>query len=45
MWFHVTAGVKRLPYKKTTNNPRRNDAETVVSTLFQRGIHKVCLQG
>ena len=32
-----------LPYKHTTWNPRWNDVETTFSTLFQRGIHLVCL--
>ena len=34
-----------LPYKHTTCIPHWNDVDTVVSTLFQRGIHVVCLSG
>ena len=32
-----------VPFKHTTSIPRLNDVETVVSTLFQHGIHVVYL--
>ena len=33
-----------FPYKHTTCIPRWNDVETTVFTLFQRGIHVLCLR-